>query len=37
MDNIYDYNDPTIHVLKSAIFYGAGHYICAIRNADTGF
>ena len=31
LDNIYNYNTPTTHVLKSAIFYGSGHYICAIR------
>lgn len=31
MDNIYNYKTPTTHVLKSVIFYGSGHYICAIR------
>ena len=36
MDNIYNNATSTIHILKSAIFYGAGHYICAIRDTNTG-
>lgn len=31
MDNIYNNTAASVHVLKSAIFYGGGHYICAIR------
>lgn len=31
LDMIYDAAKPSTHVLKSIIYYGAGHYICAIR------
>ena len=34
MDNIYNFETSTIHELKSIIFYGGGHYICAIRTSN---
>ena len=31
LDTIYKNTKPSVHVLKSLIYYSAGHYICAVR------
>ena len=33
LDSIYNYESTTVHVLKSVIYYGAGHYLAAIRGS----